>query len=265
LSLIAYTWVVQEADARNPAELAVLCALADKAWDDGTRAYPSIDTIAEDARMSRSTAQRTLTRLEERGVIRRGDQALVAGWHYRPVVWDLVMFGGPQRDHRGRASRQHPAGWPDPHRETGQVDLPHATNTTERPPTEAGQSDTPRPIEVGQIGPGDRSAVTYNPGLTQYPPTPAAPPQGSSCPRHRTSPATSCRACGTSPRQAAEAQQRAAVARRRSDAAAALEAERAAAAAAAAALDRERVAGLVADTRRAMADRPMATTRRSPR
>jgi hypothetical protein len=81
---------------------------------------------------------------------------------------------------------------------------------------------------------------------------PATASQGPVCLTHRDGPGTSCRACGTSPRQVAAAQQRAAVARRRSDAQVALEAERSAAEAAAAQSDPERVAELVGSIRQAI-------------
>jgi DNA-binding Lrp family transcriptional regulator len=65
--------------------------LADRADDEGRDAFPSIATLVEQSHLSRSTIKRILRRLEERGLISRGDQLKVA--HYRidrrPVVWDL--------------------------------------------------------------------------------------------------------------------------------------------------------------------------------
>ena len=91
MSLKAIIWVMEDAPVENHGELAVLYALADRANDDGTAAYPSQEWISYRARCADRTVRRHLKKLEERGVIRRGDQSLVS--HYpvnrRPIVWDL--------------------------------------------------------------------------------------------------------------------------------------------------------------------------------
>src|SRR5699024_1831151 len=91
MSLRAIIWVMEDAPVENHGELAVLYALADRAHDDGTAAYPSQEWISHRARCADRTVRRHLKKLEEREVIRRGDQSLVS--HYpvnrRPIVWNL--------------------------------------------------------------------------------------------------------------------------------------------------------------------------------
>ena len=91
MSLKAIIWVMEDAPVENHGELAVLYALADRANDDGTAAYPSQEWISHRARCTDRTVRNHLKNLEGRDVIRRGDQSLVN--HYRtdrrPVVWDL--------------------------------------------------------------------------------------------------------------------------------------------------------------------------------
>lgn len=70
-----------------------LLALADHARPDGTGAWPYVANLAELLGTSERTVYRHLAQLEEAGLIRPGDQALVE--HYpadkRPRVWDLAM------------------------------------------------------------------------------------------------------------------------------------------------------------------------------
>lgn len=86
-------WVMERAPIESPAEGMVLYALADRASDDGTAAWPSMQWIADRACCSRQTVRRHLRALEERGLIRRGDQRLVGHLRpdRRPVVWDLSL------------------------------------------------------------------------------------------------------------------------------------------------------------------------------
>lgn len=74
-------------------DLVVLYALAERAHDDGTASWPSQEWIAHRARCSDRTVRRALAGLEERGIIRRGDQRLTAHLTLRrkPVVWDLDL------------------------------------------------------------------------------------------------------------------------------------------------------------------------------
>lgn len=52
-----------------PTVKAVACALADNAWNDGTKAFPSVKLLSEKCEVSTRTIQRALRRLEEMGVL----------------------------------------------------------------------------------------------------------------------------------------------------------------------------------------------------
>ena len=69
MSVTAVTWVLQFSDERLGNRL-VLIALADHAHSDGSNAFPSVKTIAREARMSERNVQRALRALEQSGAIR---------------------------------------------------------------------------------------------------------------------------------------------------------------------------------------------------
>lgn len=87
------SWALTAAPVVSAQEHVILITLADRAADDGTAAWPSQDWIAQRARCHPRTVRRHLQALEARGLIRRGDQALVAHLRAdsRPVVWDLAL------------------------------------------------------------------------------------------------------------------------------------------------------------------------------
>lgn len=91
MSLKAIIWVMEDAPVENHGELAVLYALADRANDDGTAAYPSQEWISYRARCTDRTVRNHLKNLEGREVIQRGDQSLVSHFpvNRRPIVWNL--------------------------------------------------------------------------------------------------------------------------------------------------------------------------------
>ena len=93
MSVAAISWVLSSAPVDDPCSMMVLVALADRADSDGSASYPSVETIAQRSRSSVRTVHRRLAELERAGVIRRGDQGLVAHFRadHRPVVWDIVM------------------------------------------------------------------------------------------------------------------------------------------------------------------------------
>lgn len=99
MSLQAQVWVIENAPTEDPGEFAFLMALANNASEDGTGAYPSMKTAANRARCSVRTAQRIKDELLNRGLLRLGDQQMVA--HYpanrRPIVYDLAIE--LRRDH----------------------------------------------------------------------------------------------------------------------------------------------------------------------
>lgn len=95
----------------DPTQALILCAMAETAHDDGTEARASQATYARYARCSDRTLRRHLKAMEEAGVIRRGNQDLVAHLRAdrRPVVWDLNMGSAAGQNDRpvdsGRADK----------------------------------------------------------------------------------------------------------------------------------------------------------------
>lgn len=87
MSVHVISWVLQQSEARLGDRL-VLLVLADHAKADGSGAWPSVETIAREARLSRSQAQRCLRRLEAEGHIAR-----TAVSRMGTVVWTVVMQG----------------------------------------------------------------------------------------------------------------------------------------------------------------------------
>lgn len=87
---------MQHVTGLHPTMKLVLVCLADHAGKDGTNAFPSVPTIAELCGVDVRTVRRTISALERRGLIRRGNQAAAADaripLQYRPIVWDLVVF-----------------------------------------------------------------------------------------------------------------------------------------------------------------------------
>lgn len=92
MSLRAMVWVMEDAPV-DPNHMSLLIALADRASDDGTAAWPSQAWLADRTRLSVRTVKRRLSDLEAAGLIRRGDQQLIAHLRpdRRPVVWDIDM------------------------------------------------------------------------------------------------------------------------------------------------------------------------------
>lgn len=93
MSLRAMLWALNEAPVDDAQSVLVLLGLADNADEDGRAAWPSVATLAERARCSPRTVHRHLSALKAAGVIREGDQTLVAGLRpdRRPVVYDLNL------------------------------------------------------------------------------------------------------------------------------------------------------------------------------
>jgi len=98
LSIHVITWVLEHSDERLGRRL-VLLVLADHAKKDGTSAWPSIDTIAHEARLSRAQVIRCLNELKEaNAIIPRGSTR--SGTN----VYDVVMGGSHIATARGRKS-----------------------------------------------------------------------------------------------------------------------------------------------------------------
>jgi hypothetical protein len=95
VSIEAVSWALNFADVRDPGEALVLIGIANHAGRDGRGCYAGQATLAHYARCSDRTVRRKLAALEARGLIVRGDQALVdhIPASVRPVVWDLFWPG----------------------------------------------------------------------------------------------------------------------------------------------------------------------------
>lgn len=102
MSNITLSWAFR-CHVGNASAKAVLVYLADRASDDGTAAFPKIETIVNVTELSERTVRSSLKLLQERGFIRRGDQRyarLGKGGRnrlpqYCQVVWDLAVESDP--------------------------------------------------------------------------------------------------------------------------------------------------------------------------
>lgn len=100
-------WVLEDAPDLPPHCFSVLMALASKARENGTAAYPGQDWLADRARKSDRSVRNDLAALEKLGLIRRGDQSIVSHLpaDERPVVWDLAVERVRERKHT--SGRKH--------------------------------------------------------------------------------------------------------------------------------------------------------------
>jgi hypothetical protein len=89
-------WVLKHSNAVGAARL-VLVVIADHASSDGTNSWPSADTIAHEARVSRATVFRALEQLEQAGELRidhgAGGPATVRA-DRRPNRYTVLMGAG---------------------------------------------------------------------------------------------------------------------------------------------------------------------------
>lgn len=110
MSVEATVWALKFAPPMPPQYLGTLLGLAEHADSKGRGAYPSIPTLAAYTCKSERSVQRDLKGLREVGLIRPGDESLVA--HIpsdrRPEVYDLaierVVPGGRAGDEEARAA-----------------------------------------------------------------------------------------------------------------------------------------------------------------
>ncbi|MBI6600587.1 MULTISPECIES: helix-turn-helix domain-containing protein [Pseudomonas] len=87
------TETLKDSSARH-----VLLCLANYAGSNGTGAFPSASTLAQDTGLSERTVRYKLDDLEQFGLIQKGNQAIAAvhidRHDRRPVVYDLQIFRG---------------------------------------------------------------------------------------------------------------------------------------------------------------------------
>lgn len=111
MSVQAIVWALENAPITKPSHLGTLVALANQADSDGEGAYPSHATIAWETRKSPQAVRKDLKEMESDGIIKRGNQAMVAhlAADRRPVVWNLAMER--TRDMSKRPSKRPASGF----------------------------------------------------------------------------------------------------------------------------------------------------------
>lgn len=91
--MVAWALDARKTGPMSPEARLVLVTLAEYAHDDGSNTFPSAARIGARLAISERSVRRNLATLLDAGIIRRGDQQLVA--HYRPdrrpVVYALVL------------------------------------------------------------------------------------------------------------------------------------------------------------------------------
>jgi len=95
MSIQVTGWALKGAVVGDAVAKLVLLALAIHANDDGTSAWPSQKTIAVYAEVTVRTVRTKLEYLQEKGLIRPGDERVVSHLpaNRRPQVWDLNITG----------------------------------------------------------------------------------------------------------------------------------------------------------------------------
>jgi hypothetical protein len=114
VSVIALAWVLRHSEAKLGARL-VLLSLADFAHDDGGKAFPSIETLCQHTRMSRSAVKDALKRLKADGSIVEQGATRSGTVIYRVVLGGRIPTGGSDPAGRGSDSgARGPDSGPDP-------------------------------------------------------------------------------------------------------------------------------------------------------
>lgn len=93
MSLEAMLWAAKDAPTIDAEERLLLIMMAEAADSDGCNSHKSQPTLARLTHLNDRTVRRRLEALEERGLIARGDQQVVAYIRAdsRPVNWDLQI------------------------------------------------------------------------------------------------------------------------------------------------------------------------------
>lgn len=91
-------WAIEQTITTDPASTLVLICLANYADKFGRSAFPSVETLCKESRLSERTIRHRLRELEELGLIKRGDQSIVSIYikreDRRPVCYDLQLERG---------------------------------------------------------------------------------------------------------------------------------------------------------------------------
>lgn len=161
MAIAVMTWVLEEAPDLPGHCFAVLMALASKAREDGTGARPGQQWLADRTRKTARQVRSDLAKLEDLGLIRRGDQGLVAHLpaDEAPVVWDLAIE---------RLERK-PASAPSDDVESAEGADESTNAGRERKPTSGRQSTSGRKQASG--GERKQASGDTSPETTNSPPT----------------------------------------------------------------------------------------------
>ncbi|MET7713695.1 helix-turn-helix domain-containing protein [Streptomyces sp. NPDC005407] len=185
---------MKSAPVADAEERAILIALAETAWSDGTDAFPSKKTIAEIAVIDPKTVQRRLHTMADRGLIAKGNQEAAAyiPKHFRPVVYDLMIpfswYPDVEQVNAERKGRCKPPLTPEsrPDLAPAPPKKCRADKGRKRPrkpkePATEGGGDYKSPGQNGQVGGLQVQGVgTTSPptrGLQDPQPSPTNPPQ----------------------------------------------------------------------------------------
>lgn len=104
MSIVCLSHIMRHSEATLGARL-VLFVLAEHAHDDGTEAFPSVDTIVQRTRMSRKGVQGALRRLEADSMIHRDGYGLRGQTKWRLAMGGEVTSPREADGQRGRTSR----------------------------------------------------------------------------------------------------------------------------------------------------------------
>lgn len=108
MSVQAVSWALEQQVVQGPTARLVLICLANYAGEDGRNAFPSVKRLSEHTGLSRKSVQANLRKLEEIGIIEKGDQEIVEAHikrgDRRPTNYNLPIKRGvtdAPRDERG--------------------------------------------------------------------------------------------------------------------------------------------------------------------
>jgi len=192
LSLEATNWVLNDATGLPSHAFAVLMGLANHANPEGKGAFTAQGTLGHYARKTDRQVRRDLQELEAIGLIRRGDQRLVAHLprDKRPVVWDLAMERRMPDWHFGKGD---PEGTGEPGQEAERPDVDVPPDVEDRAPRSGRRSPRgrTRPDADDRPDAHDRTQEAERPDVdvlqtvlepeattTTSSPSAAAPPEG---------------------------------------------------------------------------------------
>jgi hypothetical protein len=174
-------WALKKAPVSDPVEALILVGLADHAHEDGTVAYAAQNTLATYARTSSRTVRRKLAVLEAAGLIKRGDQQMVAHipTNRRPIVWDLCLdVEATPDEHIGQEILEPILGGQDVRPDTSvRPELGGRADTGDRSPVSGRTSETSRPdtgdIQAGHGCPTNRPLTIHEPSISSAAPSKA--------------------------------------------------------------------------------------------